>query len=124
MTSPALRALSLGLVAATALYAALSGWAVAAPSDTCEDPRRLVAMAIQSVPGARIVEILQGEKAKDFVAGYNMVPPESDFDADYVLVIAAPGVPAVLAIGVLKQCVSFSDEFPADEYIRLKGQGS
>ena len=62
----------------------------AAPAVACEGPELVLSRLQADYPETRVVQRVTGAEARDFVEGFNAVPPVSGYRADEVLVLAEP----------------------------------
>ena len=110
----------LAFVVAVLFFAAMKS-AVA----QCTPPQLLAAQAIQSVPDARIRNILTGDEAQAIIAAYNAVPPVSHFTAETVLVLSTETRPLVYIIAYTGNCTAFADTVPLEIFNSwLTGRGT
>jgi hypothetical protein len=95
-----------------------------AVAQDCVPPQLLAAQAIQSVPDARIRNILTGAEAQAIIAAYNAVPPVSHFTAETVLVLSTETRPLVYIIAYTGNCTAFADTIPVEIFNTWTGRGA
>ena len=109
---------------ALVLAALAAFFASEASAQQCVPPQLVAAQAVQRVPDARIVAMLQGDEAQGIATHYNAMPPATQHAIDGLAVIGAPNVPVVFLIGYIGACTVFADSVPLVLYNSWTGQGT
>lgn len=78
----------------------------------------------RAVPADRLtVERHEGDRAKAAVDAINAIEPETDYEADVVIVAYLQGAPAAVILLATAGCVTLKGVLPAEDARRLAGRG-
>lgn len=94
-----------------------------AAAQTCEGPQSVMQRVLDRVPGATILDPITDTELASLLRAYNEIEPVSDYKADTLTVMGAPGFSSVLLIASDKGCVVFTDQMPIPLFFRLLGRG-
>lgn len=106
------------ILAASLLFAG------AANAQTCETPADVKAQVNAVIPSAYVLEEFSGAPAQGVLRGYNEAPPPSDWKAERIIVMHAPGYAHVLLIAYTGNCVVFKDQVPLAAFMSWVGRGA
>jgi hypothetical protein len=96
----------------------------AANAQSCETPADVMAQVLAVVPNAYVSETYSGDEAQVILKGYNEAPPPSDWRAERITVMHAPGFAHVLLIAHAGGCVVFKDQVPLPAFLSWVGRGA
>lgn len=106
------------------IFAASLLIAGAANAQTCETPADVMKQVLAVVPNAAVVDAYEGAPAQVILRGYNEAPPPSDWKAEKIIVMHAPGFSHVLLIAFTGNCVVFKDQVPLPAFLSWVGRGA
>lgn len=110
-----------------ALYAAVVTLLLAASpalAQTCETSDAVKAQVLAVIPNAYVIDEFEGAPAQGILRGYNEAPPPSDWRAERITVMHAPGFAHVLLIAHTGGCVVFKDQVPLAAFMSWVGRGA
>lgn len=120
-----LRVTLAALVAAVLMSACAAPEPPAPAATACAVPLDLaLAELCRAVPADRLtVERHEGDRARAAVDAINAIEPETDYQADVVIVAYLRGAPGAVILLATSGCVTLKGMLPAEDARRLVGRG-